>query len=136
MKKSSLIVAVLAVFLLAAGCDILKVADILGEWDFLQITEIKGTAVYNVHASIMDDGKKMDIGWDIDGGDVRWHGLDGTLTKNKFTGTYEVFYLGPDAEHFNIEVTLSYENGKLKLEFEGEGPLDGVVLDNGTKSNI
>ncbi len=144
MKKAWLLVIALAMVALMGSCDLfgtIKAADILGEWEFLQVTDIKGTEVFNVHLSVMADesGKivMLDLGWDIHDGEdllIRWHGLDGTFSGKKFTGTYKAFYLG-DTE-YNIEVTFSYKNGEIGIACKGEGPLNGVTLEHGTKAEI
>lgn len=144
MKKAGLLVIALAMVALLGSCDLfgtVKAEDILGEWEFLQVNEIKNTEVFNVHLSVMADesGKigMLDIGWDVHDGEdllIRWHGLNGTFSGKKFTGTYQAFYL--DETEYNIEVTFTYKNGEIGIACKGEGPPDGITLEHGTKAEI
>ena len=96
MKKAGLLVIALAMVALLGSCDLfgtVKAEDILGEWEFLQVNEIKNTEVFNVHLSVMADesGKigMLDIGWDVHDGEdllIRWHGLNGTFSGKKIAG--------------------------------------------------
>lgn len=142
MKKVAFVVVALAMIAFLGSCELfgtVKAADILGEWEFRQVTEIKNTQVFNVHLSVMADESEniamMDIGWDVLNDknlDNRWHGLNGTFSGKKFIGTYKAFYSG-DTE-YNIEVTFSYKNGEIGIACKGEGPLDGVTLDHGKRA--
>ena len=142
MKKAVLLVIALSMVAFLGSCDLLgiiKAEDILGEWEFPHVNEIKGTEVSNVHLSVMDDEfgaiDKLDLGWDEqDGGDPLnlLYTLDGTFSGKKFTGTYPASNL--DDTEYDIEVTFSYKDGEIGIDCKGEGPLDGVTLDHGTKA--
>lgn len=142
MKKAWFFVISLAIVVFLGSCDLLftlQASDIFGEWDFRQTTTIKDVQVSNVHLSVMGDEEAgtiamLDIGWDVDDetNPTRWHGVGGSLHGKTFTGTYHACYL--DDTEYNIEVTFSHNNGEIGIACKGEGPLDGVTLEHGTRA--
>jgi hypothetical protein len=134
-KRKTLIALVVATFLAASllGCGNISqfsYSDGLGEWDFPSVT-FNSSPIGAVHLSVMgtDSAAMLDISWNS--GSSFYMG-DGTVSGNKFTGTY---CSNSDlATRYNFTVTFSLSSGKLKASFSGDGPLDGLALANGVKA--
>lgn len=124
----ALILGVLIIVL--AGCDektTYAYAELLGEWDF-------PTEANSPHVSVMQVGSEewLDISWDV--GDSRYlYMIEGEYENGIFIGTYD-FNLTVIEETWAIQISLQKPSGKLTIQAEGEGPLDGIVFNNGVIS--
>jgi len=140
MKKAVVSVIVLSLLVLA-GCELFPTIsweDIKGEWDFPD-TEFNDSTIRAIHLSLMDPAEgeseyMIDLGWDV--GDLNfWYHGHGTMSGNIFNGHYLVG--GPDTTEYSITVTFSLsDDNKLRAVFDGEGPLDGLILEHGTLSPV
>lgn len=134
MKKAVVSIIVLSLLALA-GCELFPTIsweDIKGEWDFPD-TEFNDSTITAIYLSLMDpeegDSEIRVIDLHLD--DELYYG-DGTMDGNIFTGHYLV---GGDVNvtEYSISVTFSLsDDNKLKAVFDGEGPLDGLILEHGT----
>jgi hypothetical protein len=125
--------------LLVAGCELfpnITWEDIKGEWDFPDTT-FNDSTIKSIHLSLMEPGEgeseyRIDLGWDS-GETHYWFFGSGSMEKNTFKGTYH-HNSGDSSDPtlYNVTVTFSLSNNKLKAVFSGEGPLDGLILEHGT----
>jgi len=133
-------VSIIVLSLLAlAGCELFPTIsweDIKGEWDFPD-TEFNDSTITAIHLSLMDPAE----GETEYGIDLSWNNFDnfyyggGTMDGNVFTGHYLVG--GGDDTEYPISVTFSLsDDNKLKAVFDGEGPLDGLILEHGTLAPV
>jgi len=110
--------------------------DIKGEWDFPD-TEFNDSTITAIHLSLMDPGEgeteyRIDLSWN--NFDNFYYG-EGTMSGNIFNGHYQVG--GGDDTEYPISVTFSLsDDNKLRAVFDGEGPLDGLILEHGTLSPV
>jgi hypothetical protein len=80
----------------------------------------------------MDGDRWWDLGWTSDGW-IDWFGSStdediGEFEGNVYKGKYVYWQESTQVQH-NITVTFSLSNdGLLTAEFEGDGPLNGLVL--------
>lgn len=142
--KKLLIIGIL-VALAFWGCDLfpkLTINDILGEWDFPD-TIFNNQTIQTIHLSVLDN----DLNDNECGIDLSWNNSNnfywgsGTMKGNVFTGTYSYNITDPETnetiaqgDNQPITVTFSLNNNQLKAVFKGEGPLNGLILEHGTKA--
>lgn len=108
----------------------IAIEDVAGEWDFENVKIGEETYEY-AHLSIVPLGFDLHLGHE-DAFDGPFYIGDGTMEGNKFTGTYHDQY---DYENkYDLTVTLSLLDGKLRAELNTTGPLEGLVLKYGIKS--
>lgn len=130
MKRIFLALLIGVLFIVLAGCDekiTYSYEDLLGEWDF-------PNEANNPHVSVMQVGSEewLDISWDVD--DDRYlYMVEGEYENGVFTGTYD-FNLTEIEETWAIQIRIQKPSGKLTIQAEGDGPLDGIVFDNGVIS--
>ncbi|MCX8014170.1 MAG: hypothetical protein N3A02_07770 [Rectinema sp.] len=141
MRKSVLIIALLAIAILS-GCELfaslfpgVTYDDLVGEWDFPSVM-FNNAQTGAVHLSVLPKGEDDTIGIDLSWNEfANFYYGDGTMDGNKFEGTYDE---GNDdtINEYSITVTFSLKNDKLKAVFSGQGPLNGLVLENGVPSEL
>ena len=137
MKKAVVSIIVLSLLALA-GCELFPTMswdDIKGEWDFPN-TEFNDSTITAIRLSLMDpeegDSEIRVIDLHLD--DTLYYG-EGTMSGNIFNGHYQVG--GGDDTEYSISVTFSLsDDNKLRAVFDGEGPLDGLILEHGTLSPV
>lgn len=141
--KRILMVGLLVALALGA-CDLfpnLSFDAIKGEWDFPDTT-FNSQTIKTIHLSLMDPMVGSDkIGVDLSWNDFNnFHYGNGTMKGNVFTGIYSYNIYDPATSDLissgtdqAITVTFSLSNDQLKAVFEGEGPLNGLILEHGTQ---
>ena len=137
MKKAVVSIIVLSLLALA-GCELFPTMsweDIKGEWDFPD-TVFNGNTITAIHLSLMDpfEGESeyvIDLGWNVDEA-LFWYPGHGTMSGNVFDGSYD----GGGSTEYSITVTFSLSDDELKAVFDGEGPLDGLILEHGTLASV
>lgn len=137
--KNSIITIVLVVVIVLASCSLfpgsnLTFDDIKGEWDFPNTATIS-----DVHLSLMEPSK-IDLGWSdstysywcwTDDGIMNGATISGTYSYNKYDKSSN---LVDSSSNLSFSVTFSLNDGKLKAVFSGTGPIQGLVLEYGTKT--
>jgi len=137
-KTMPILVASLVLVLLFSGCDLfMKLAfdDIKGEWDFPD-ANVKGTPAEALHVSVMGDSEEdmmLDIRYERNGGaNTYLAACGGSLEGKTFTGIYTAWSEAGEVDtEESITVTIELKDDKLSIECEGEGNLDGVVMEGG-----
>lgn len=134
MKKAVVSIIVLSLLALA-GCELFPTMswdDIKGEWYFTN-TEFNDSTITAIHLSLMDpeEGESEIRVIDLHLDDTLYYG-EGTMSGNVFTGFYDA---GSPTE-YPITVTFSLSDNELKAVFDGEGPLDGLILEHGTLASV
>jgi len=135
-----LLLAAFALVLCFSGCDLfmkIDIEDILGEWAFADAA-VKGAPAEALHVSVMDPDTSdpdmmVDVHFERNGGANTYHAAcDGTLEGKTFTGTYTAWSEGGEVDTTKaITITFGMKDGKLSIECEGEGNLDGVIMEGG-----
>ena len=116
----------------------ITIDDVKGEWHFENI-KIGETTYEYVHLSILPPTENWQyVGVDLhlghkDADDGPFYIGDGTMEGNKFTGDYYQAIPYNEAE-YDLTVTFSLLNEELRAEFDTKGPLEGLVLKYGIKS--
>ncbi|MGB9685448.1 MAG: hypothetical protein ACPLYX_03000 [Rectinema subterraneum] len=139
MRKVVLFVGLTALLVLA-GCELfpnvnLTWDDIKGEWDFPDTT-FNNSLITAIHLSLLGpfEGEQqyhIDLSWN---NFSNFYYGGGSIDKNVFTGTYSVRGDTSDPPvEYAITVTFSLDTSKLKAVFSGQGPLNGLILEHGTK---
>lgn len=135
-RKMVLAGIVLTAILVLAGCDLfpnVKYEDIQGEWDFPSVL-FNNAQTGAVHLSVLPKDEQGNIHIDLSWNDfANFYFGFGTMNGNTFSGTYNV---GNDdvEDTYSITVTFSLKNDKLKAVFSGQGPLNGLTLENGVQA--
>jgi hypothetical protein len=119
----------------------ITIDDVAGEWDFENVKIGEETYEY-AHLSIVPPTPEedlLDVGVDLHlGHDDTYDGPfyigDGTMEGNKFTGKYFQQAPSSDNAEYDLTVTFSLLNEELRAEFDTTGPLKGLVLKYGIKS--
>ncbi|MFZ2636950.1 MAG: hypothetical protein WAX33_11515 [Rectinemataceae bacterium] len=135
MKKSTALIALAVASLFAitlVGCVLnptVTYEDIQGEWDFFDVV-FNSSSIGDVHLSVLppsDGVARIDLFWND--GDNFYYG-DGTMDGDTFSGAYNI---GGDLSETSYAITTAFSmsGDKLKAEFVGDGPLDGLVLEAG-----
>jgi hypothetical protein len=135
--RRAVVFVIVSSLLVLAGCELFPTIswdDIKGEWDFPD-TEFNNSTITTIHLSLMDPGEgeseyKIDLSWNNFN---NFYYGEGTINNNVFTGHYQVGG-GSDTTQYSVTVTFSLSNNQLKAIFDGEGPLDGLILEHGTLS--
>jgi hypothetical protein len=134
MKKLTVIGIVVA--LVFGGCTLFPTVtfdDAKGEWDFPDTT-FNNSPITSIHLSVMGENQaacRIDLSWN--NFDNFYYG-DGTMNGNVFTGEYNVGGNSPDTTTYSITVTFSLSGSTLKAVFNGQGPLNGLILEHGVKA--
>jgi len=119
----------------------ITIDDVKGEWDFENV-EIGTTTYEHVHLSILPPTTEwpnvavdLHLGHD-DAYDGPFYMGYGTMEGNKFTGKYiqQISDDNTDNTEYAFIVSFSLLDEKLRAEFDAEGPLKGLVLKYGIKS--
>lgn len=136
-KASYLMCGLLLLLLLFSACSLypdLTFEDIKGEWELDSEIVFNNYHLNSIHLSIVE--KDGDRWWDLgltsdDRIDSFSSSTDediGEFEGNVYRGKYVYWQESEQVQH-NITVTFSLSNdGLLTAEFEGDGPLDGLVL--------
>jgi len=117
----------------------ITIDDVKGEWHFENVKIGKTTYEY-VHLSILPPTEDWPyVGVDLhlgheDAYDGPFYIGDGTMEGNKFTGKYFQQAPSSDNAEYDLTVTFSLLNEELRAEFDTTGPLKGLVLKYGIKS--
>jgi len=113
----------------------ITIDDVAGEWDFENVKVGEETYEY-VHLSILPPTEEwpyvavdLHLGHE-DALDGPFYMGDGNMEGNKFTGAYHQ----QDGTECDLTVTFSLLDEKLRAEFDTTGPLKGLVLKYGIKS--
>ncbi|HOM93237.1 MAG TPA: hypothetical protein PKX66_08730 [Rectinema sp.] len=140
-KSNYLIDSVLLLVLLLSACSLfpnLSFEDIKGEWELDSEIVFNTYHLSSIHLSILEDdesGKKWwDLGWESDDF-IDWFSSSDSedalseFEGNVYKGHYVYWQEGEQVSH-NITVTFTLSNdGRLTAEFVGDGPLDGLILE-------
>jgi len=136
-KASYLTGGLLLLLLLFSACSLypdLTFEDIKGEWELDSEIVFNNYGLSSIHLSIveMDGDRWWDLGWTSNGWiDLFSSSTDediGEFEGNVYRGKYVYWQESEQVQH-NITVTFSLSNdGLLTAEFVGDGPLDGLVL--------
>ncbi len=127
----------LLVAIMLVGCDLfpsIGFDDVKGEWDFSDV-KVNDISYENVHLSILEGHEEgYTVGVDLHLGDELFYYGDGNMDGNKYTGYYKI---GGDTTEasYQITVVFSLKDDRLKAIFDGKGPLDGLILEHGTRSD-
>ena len=136
-KSNYLIDSVLLLVLLLSACSLfpnLSFEDIKGEWELDSEIVFNNYGLSSIHLSIveMDGDRWWDLGWTSNGW-IDWFSSStdediGEFEGNVYRGKYVYWQESEQVQH-NITVTFSLSNdGLLTAEFVGDGPLNGLVL--------
>jgi len=131
---------------LLVGCPVnqnpsnITVEDVLGEWDFSNVT-IKNKTYDNVHVSILpaphDPESSYKNGVDLHIGDC-FYMSDGDFSGNVYTGKYqykETIDSDWIDEAKNIIVTFSLIDDKLQIQIKADDPLGSFTIQGGTNAS-
>ncbi len=116
----------------------ITIDDVKGKWHFENV-KIGETTYEYVHLSILPPTEDWPyVGVDLHLGhenayDGPFYIGDGTMEGNKFAGDYIQQIPYDDTEH-NLTITFSLLGEELRAEFDTKGPLEGLVLKYGIKS--
>ena len=144
-KASYLMCGLLLLLLLFSACSLypdLTFEDIKGEWELDSEIVFNNYHLSSIHLSIveMDGDRWWDLGWTSNGW-IDWFSSStdediGEFEGNVYKGKYVYWQESEQVKH-DITVTFSLSNdGLLTAEFVGDGPLNGLVLQQLQKIQI
>ena len=152
--KRFLVFGLVVAATLLVGCPVnqnpsnITVEDVLGEWDFINVT-IKDKTYDKVHVSIIpaphDPESSYKNGVDLHIGDC-FYMSDGDFSGNVYTGKYAYQISTAEGKGssgdedgwnfiYNITATFSLIEDKLQIQIEADDPLGSFTIQGGTNTS-